>query len=246
MRNISVSIISRFLSVGLAAGALSLMSPQTATAARANLNFTQLSGVAGGNPQLTGVFRADLSQVGFNIRSLLIVDGNNPTTGVPGAFSGFDLDAVKISTHRIDAASDINAIAGVNLFNFSDRGTFFFPGTQRPPVDDKLFGTGGSRVNHAIATLDRFDANSTTDSSAFGFVSLGNGGKIGFNFSNPIATGTPLYLYIGEVGDNEFPSAEVLVTDQPVNIPEPATVFAISLMGLYFFRLRHVQNTTVI
>lgn len=244
MSTLGVSVISRFFSLGLAAGALTLMSAHSAISATSRLNFTHLSGTTGGNPAMTGVFRADLSQLSFNIRSLLIVDSNSGTEGSPGAFSGLDLDAVKISSFLIEDAADIHAIPSINLLDFTSRGTFFFPGSQRPPVEDNLFGTSGKTIKGAIATLDSFDANSTTNSSAFGFVSLGDAGKFGFNFTNPIAAGSPLYLYIGEVGNNELIPAEILVGDEPVNVPEPSPLVAISMMGIYF-TLRRVQKTKV-
>ena len=96
-------------------------------------------------------------------------------------------------------------------------------------ADPKLFGTGptGATVDTAVATLGGFDANSSTGLDAFGFVSLGDGGRLRMNLACAIAT-SGLYLYIGEVGDNgEVAAGAIEVSDKPV--PEPATL---ALLGL--------------
>jgi hypothetical protein len=108
-------------------------------------------------------------------------------------------------------------------------GTFNFAtsvltgGAQTPPSDPALFGTVGGQVNNAVATLNSFDGNSTTAiPGAFGFVSLGVGGQLGINLITPIVAGTPLYLYIGEVGNNgEVAAGTITVSDTQVSVPGP-------------------------
>jgi hypothetical protein len=67
----------------------------------------------------------------------------------------------------------------------------------------------------AIAKLTSFDANNTTDPTATGFVSLGDSGKIGFDLKSSIASGQPLYLYLGEVGENgEVAAGDISVSNR--------------------------------
>ena len=210
------------------------------------VTFEQLTGVTGGNPAATAVFKADLSSIGIaNILSMTITDDSAPDAGSPGQFSGFDLDAVILSTIDCDDAACAQGIAGLDVFNFSPAGTFFTPGLQRDPADPKLFGTGvtGNTVDNAVATLAALDGNSTTAlpptvPSAFGFVSLGDGGVLSFNLTSLVST-AGLFLYIGEVGDNgEVVDGSITVSDQPV-VPEPAllALFGLGLIGLSRRRL---------
>jgi hypothetical protein len=213
------------------------------------VTFTPLTGVTGGTPQATGVFVADLSGIGIGqIASITIMDNSGGLGGSPGQFSGFDLDAVVLSTQSISNASGANGLTRAGLFNFAD--SILTPGTQRPPTDPALFGTSGGQVNNAIATLDAFDGNSTTavppapPPNADGFVSLGDDGILSINLVIPVATGGPLFLYIGEVGDNgEVAASTITVSD--IAIPEPASSLllltggaALAAGGRYFHRFR--------
>lgn len=240
MKRLSVVTTSKFLMFNLATLAVSLMSPQSATAATFDLSFTKLSGVTGGNPQGTAVYRAQLSNIGFdNISSISIGDSNVGIGGEPGRFSGFDFDGVKLSRTLISNASGINGIAGLDVFDFSPTRTVFTPGTKRPSTNPALsgdlFGTNGDSINNLVATLQTFDGNSVTNTNAFGYASLGDGGQVGFNLTSPVSTRSPLYLYIGEVGDNgEVATAQITVSDEPIRIPEPTSLAALSLMGIYF------------
>ncbi|RCJ40760.1 hypothetical protein A6770_10155 [Nostoc minutum NIES-26] len=240
MKRLSIVTTSKFLMFSLATVAVSLMSIQSATAATFDLSFTKLSGVTGGNPQGTAVYHAQLSNIGFdNISSILIGDSNIGTGGEPGKFSGFDLDAIKLSRTSISSASGINSITGLNLFDFSPTGTVFTPGTKRPTANPalsgNLFGTTGDSIDNSVATLQNFDGNSVTNTNAFGYASLGDGGQVGFNLTSPVSTRSSLYLYIGEVGDNgEVATVQITVSDEPIRIPEPTSLAALSLMGIYF------------
>ncbi|MDY6785724.1 MAG: LPXTG cell wall anchor domain-containing protein [Cyanobacteriota bacterium] len=126
-------------------------------------------------------------------------------------------------------------------------GTLFTPGSQRPPVDpEPLFGSTGSRVDNAIATLGNFDANSTTGANAFGFLSLGDNGKISFNLTSAVSTIGLLYLYIGEVGDNgEVAAGQIVVSSDPTNptIAEPSLVLGLGVLSLGgWFSKKKKQN----
>jgi hypothetical protein len=209
------------------------------------VTFTALPGLTGGTPAETGVFAADLSGVALtSILSITIADNSVGLGGSPGQFSGFDLDAIKLSTTSCADAACVAALAGLPVFNFGT-GTVFAPGVQRAPVDPKLFGTdaAGTDVDDAVATLGSFDANSTTGATAAGFVSMGDGGVLSFNLTGPVDP-AGLFLYIGEVGDNgEVAAGQILVRDTPVpEVPEPSAVLLIgSGLGLLVLRVRMRQ-----
>jgi hypothetical protein len=234
------------------------MSAYSAAAATLNITFQKLEGLTGGNPAGTAVYYADLSKVNFDINSITIADSNNGG-GTTGAFSGFDLDAIKLSRELVNNAAAVNGISGLNVFDFTSNGTVLTPGTQRDPVNPgepakslDLFGSTGGIVNTSVATLNRFDGNSTSalqvdsanPSTAFGFISLGDGGKISFNLISALSnSGNPLYLYIGEVGDNgEVVNGQITVSDEPVQVPEPTAVAALSIFGVYIFARRNQKK----
>jgi hypothetical protein len=194
----------------------------------ANLTFTKLTGLTGGVLQGTAVYRADLSGLGLGtFQAIVILDNSGGIGGSPGQFSGFDLDAIKISSTNCADAACAQALVGEPVFNFG-AGTFMVPGTQTAPLDPKLFGTNGAGndVDNTVATLGSFDAESTTGPGANGFVSMGFDGSIFFNLTAPVNT-SGNFLYIGEVGDNgEVAASSVRIEEGP--IPEPGTYL---LMG---------------
>ncbi|WP_414528648.1 PEP-CTERM sorting domain-containing protein [Nodularia chucula] len=257
----SIATTSKVLAFSLATTAVGLMSASAASASTLNIDFTRLPGSINGE---TGVFVADLSNIGFDITSILIADSNN-LAGSPGFLSGFDLDAVKLSTTLVGNASQVEALFGLGVFDFSPANTTFTPGNQRPPVSANLFGSTGGNVNNTVATLGSFDGIfSGTDLNNFvgnGFLSLGDGGQVQFDLTSAVSTNTPLYLYFGEVGSANVnnPSLETATitvlgdhdivdpvdpTD-PVSVPEPASVAALSLMGVYFASRRKQAAKTV-
>jgi hypothetical protein len=207
----------------------------------ATVTFTKLTGDVGGSPAATAVYRADLNGLGLtSIQSITILDKSFGLGGSPGMFSGFDLDAIKLSMDPVVSNLASGAVtAGYWLaFDFSPAGTFFTPGAQRPPVDPKLFGTDatGNAVDNTVATLGYFDGNSTTAiPGADGFISMGDGGILAFNLNFPVPIDAihPLYMYIGEVGDNgEVAAGVIQVSEAP--IPEPTTMLLLGsgLIGL--------------
>ena len=207
------------------------------TAQAVTVSFTKLTGITGGSPAGTAVYKADLESLIATIQSITIEDSNSGIGGASGQFSGFDLDAIRLSTMDCADATCAAAAPALAVFDFTS-GTVFTPGTQRPPADPKLFGTNGAgtAIDDAVATLAFFDANSTTAiPGAAGFVSLGDGGMVSFNLTSATST-TGLFLYIGEVGDNgEVAAGNITVSDQPV--PEPTTLLMVGA-GLGMLRLR--------
>ena len=168
----------------------------------------------------TAIYRANLSEIEFDLRSLTIAD-SGVGGGAPGDHSGFDLSGIKISPELIDDVKDIDDIPGLDIFDFSPLGTFFTPGTQRPsnsvkfPVAPDLAGTIHGQVNNAIASLGEFDYNEAADT---GFVSLGEKGKVSFNLKESLNTEEPLYLYIEEAGNNgESPDGDITISNQRIN-----------------------------
>jgi Ca2+-binding RTX toxin-like protein len=186
-----------------------------------SLKFDKLDGLTGSSSSAgTAIYRADLSNLGFDLKSLTIGDGG-VIGGSDGRFTGFDLDGIKLSKTKITNAADIQTLSSLNLFDFSPASTIFTPGNQRPPSSPEnpdLFGTINGTVNNGIANLGSFDAVSSTGSNANGFLSLGNLGKAGFNLTQAISSQQPLYLYIGEVGDNgEVAGGNISVSNREVN-----------------------------
>ncbi|KST64406.1 DUF4114 domain-containing protein [Mastigocoleus testarum] len=177
------------------------------------LSFEKIDGATGPN-QTTGVFRAELSDIGFDINSIQIADSNSGQGGATGKFSGFDLDGIKISNVKIDDAQEINNIPALDVFDFSPEKTIFTPGTQRPGdfQDENLQGSLNGKLNNTFATLESFDSDGSTSSS---HISLGDGGKIGFDLKKAIEQGETLYLYIGEAANNgETPEGQITVSNQ--------------------------------
>jgi hypothetical protein len=206
-------------------GALAL----SLSASAAPVTLTKLTGLTGGAPAETAVYKADLSSVGLaSILSITIADDSAGLGGSPGRFSGFDLDAIKLSTDDCADAACAAAATFLSVFDFLT-GTLFTPGAQRAPADAKLFGTDalGSAVDDTVASLGAFDANSTTGAGANGFLSMGDNGEISFNLSAPTST-AGLFMYIGEVGDNgEVAASDITVQD--TRVPQPGSLALIGL-----------------
>lgn len=198
------------------------------------ITLDALTGVTGGSPAQTGVYRADLSSAGIgNILSITIQDSNSGIGGASGQFSGFDLDAIILSNTYCDSAACAAGLTGLGVFDYSPTGTLFNPGSQRPPSDPALFGTGagGTEVDDLVATLGLFDGDSST-LTPDGFLSMGDGGSLSLNLTSSVAT-AGLYLYLGEVGDNgEVAAGQITISDRPVtDVPEPGTL-GLLLAGL--------------
>lgn len=194
------------------------------SAQAATLSFSKLTGdVADG----TAVYKADLSSAGIgSLLSITIADNSSGLGGAPGQFSGFDLDAIKLSTIDCSTGTCAAGLAGLSVFDFIS-GTIFSPGSQRAPTHPKLFGTdvSGTNVDNSVATLDAFDGTFLTASG--GFVSLGDNGVISFNLTSAVLT-AGLFMYIGEVGDNGEVAAGS-ITVRGSKVPEPTSLALVSL-----------------
>ncbi|MBV7256396.1 PEP-CTERM sorting domain-containing protein [Pacificimonas sp. WHA3] len=200
--------------------------------------LTALTGQVGGAPAETSVFKADLSSLGaFSIAAIQINDSGSGIGGASGEFSGFDLDAIKVSATDCATAACAAGAVGLNIFDFTIAGTVFSGGAQRPPADPKLYGTNGAgtNVDNATATLGQFDADSSVVTPD-GFISLGDGGFIAFNLTS-IVNSAGLYLYIGEVGGNGETAAGNIEVFQN-QVPAPATLGLLGLGAIALGALR--------
>lgn len=246
MKRLSILHSFQFVALSLLSAAISLiLAPSTKAATLKTIDLTALPGFININ-NINGfgsaVYRANLADIGdnYDITSIIITDIVGLSGGSPGKFTGFDLDAIKLSYQKIDKAEDIlgSNIVWLDVFDFTPASTIFTAGTQRdttnPAFVGTLFGTNGQDIDNNVATLDKFDAVAIADQRANGFVSLGDDGKVVFQLKNPVSTAIPLYLYITEVGGNgEKAKGEIVAVVQKVNIPEPTSLAALSLMGVY-------------
>ena len=164
-----------------------------------DLHFVKI-GTNGSNT----IYRADLTNLGFDLNSIRLNDHSGGKGGSGGTASGFDLNALALSHTRLDTlASGANLdlaslLPRIDAFSFDAANVVFAPGTQRPPSGGysngpDLEGSVNGLPDFNSATLDKFES---------GFVTLGDGGALGFNLSQPVSTKAPLYLYVAEAGAN--------------------------------------------
>ncbi len=179
------------------------------------LKFTKLPGGINNS----GVFVADVSNLGFDLKLLTFADSGSLFGGLNGKYSGFDLDAIRLSNQLVTKAADINLATAIDVFDFSPVGTIFTAGSQRIPFDipyTELYGTVNGYINNGIANLAEFDKGIPgVDDS----VSLGDNGRVSFNLTTPVSTSTqPLYLYVGESANNgETPDGLFSASNREVN-----------------------------
>jgi len=219
-----------------------------AQALTVGLTFTPLTGSL---PQETGVFRADLSGLGLTqLASIRIFDASS-TEGSPGIWSGFDLDAIRLSPTLCATAACVDMLPGLSVFDFIGQ-TFFTPGSMDPvPLGDPLDGPclagtsgGGCNFDNSIATLGVFDG-AFPSAPGSGFLSMGRGGNIIFNLTMLVSLVDSMYLYVGEVGNNgETLRGLADISDLPRVIPVPAAIwlFGSALIGFIGYSRRRIPG----
>ena len=219
------------------AAALLLLGSMQANAVSVPIALTALTG---DTFQSTGIVKANLSGLGLTqLASIKVVDDGG-TSGSPGIWSGFDMAGIKLSTTDCLTAACADGLVGESVFDFVNN-VLFTAGTMdatgAPLNGPCLAGTsgGGCTVDDSIATLGDFDATFNSGTGAHsGFLSLGRNGSIAFNLTMLVSLVDPIFLYIGEVGNNgEALIGAVEISDIPSAVPVPAAVwlFGTALLG---------------
>ncbi len=160
------------------------------------LTFTKIGSTGG-----VDYYRASLTDIGVDLRSITLKDSNTELSGAGGVASGFDLDAIVISDNMltsVSSADDLNFMFKYNVFDYSSAGVTITPGYQSVPNNGfdygpDLQGSINGLINGDFASLDRFDS---------GYLSLGRGGSVGFDLTSSLPATGPLYVYVAEVGAN--------------------------------------------
>jgi hypothetical protein len=187
------------LTLTLLAGTQAFASPETV-----GMSLT-------GTDHQTSIWRADLSSLGSGTASVAVVlDGGGH--GSDGVFSGIDVDFV-----LLDRDGDLST-TGDQVAPLQNSSTSVTPGTitnqqfsiYQPTASHPgaLFGLNlDGSVDFATATLGTRDGFyyplSLTVDTADGWVSLGECGALYTAFPTTCVDGG-LYLFVGEVGLNEF------------------------------------------
>ena len=170
-----------------------------AAAGEVELEFVKVGRIGGSD-----IYRANLSDLGFDINSIRLGDSGSGFGGSPGRASGFDLDAVVLSREKVDQFTTLDefnlGLDRVPGLSFTLGSAQYQPGTLRP-----IAGEAESPLNIVNglpdfdnATLDVVDVLGT--SVVDGAVTLGDGGSLGLDLAGPVSTDGPLYLYVAEAG----------------------------------------------
>lgn len=216
-----------------------------AKATTLELNFTQVN-----NTQT--IFRSDnLINLGFTEIGSITFQDDGVGSSAPGLFTGFDLDALVL---------DVDGNAETLDDQFFASNFIFSAGTTRPTTNTSALPTseGGlqgrpgptfgafdaSTVDLSTATLGTFDGvpgNTTAD----GFLSLGDNGTLIANFEPTVSTATldSLFVLIGDVGITENIGASIFISDEPASVPEPLNGSHVALVGMgLLLMLRKLEN----
>jgi Ca2+-binding RTX toxin-like protein len=179
----------------------------TAKPQTASLTFQQVAAFSADGGAT--IYRADLSQLGFDLKSLVLGDALTGFGGSGGKASGFDIDALVLSTQKVDSFgtrasfNDPGILSRLDAFGFNTAETRYEPGTQRAgnssfPNQADLAGSVNHLPDFASATLDTADADGFTLNGA---LTLGDHGSIGLDLRDGVPGDGPLYLYVVESGD---------------------------------------------
>lgn len=175
------------------------------------------------------IYRADLSNLGFDLKSLVLGDNASGFGGSGGKASGFDIDALVLSTQKVDsfatrsAFNDPSVLSRIDAFGFNTAETQYHPGTQRAgggnfPNASDLIGAVNKMPDFGEATLDKADAEGKLGT---GDLTLGDAGSIGFDLHQGVPGDGPLYLYVVESGDigGEKLTGGLTASDTRLNAP---------------------------
>lgn len=207
----------------------------------ASIPLTLVSdGTSGG----TTIFKADLTTLSITeIASLTVTDSNSQTGGQGGIFSGFDLDAVFLDGDGLLTTSGDRTFGSAFVFNAgttrSTTNPNLLPNTSHP---GPTFGSlSDSVIDLATATLNDIDGVAVADVDvAAGFLTLGDGGSLGINFSPGVSIPSSLFLVLGEVGTTtgELVDASVTISDQTIPVPATVVLLGLGALGIGIRRRR--------
>ena len=179
-----------------------------------SLGFTYAGTITTTDGGTSRIYRANLSELGFDLNSIKLGDASGGFGGAPGAFSGFDIDAVMLSREeRNFAAGDADVfnhqMSRIDAFQFNLGAVEYAQGAKRYPAQaygSELQGTQNGLPRLGQATLGKVDGDHGVDGHSA--LTLGEGGTIGFDLNQTVSTAKPLYLYVAEAGA----SGETLTT----------------------------------
>ncbi len=172
-------------------------------------------------------YRADLSGLGFDLRSIALLDSGSRSGGGTGFASGFDVAGLALSRTLVTDATGKNLdlpseLPRLDVFEFSQSSIQVAPGTQRPqvgiPVGPELFGSLNGMTVNDLVQLEKFQRNSIGGFD-FGSQTLGDGGRIQFDLKEAVSTQEPLYLYVAE-RDSGGPAAGETLTARFEALPD--------------------------
>lgn len=219
----------------VAVPALVLGSAFSASAASVTPTFSNV-GTVTSTAQESTLFRASLTGLGLSeIAAVTITDSNSGTGGSPGAYSGFDLDAIFLDADGDYLTTGDRIYATGFLFSAGalrpDGGSF--PSNTAGPTNGSASATS---VDEAFATLDAVDAVWF----GTGSITLGDGGVLTALFAPSATIGSSMFLFVAEVGNQPGEavsgSIEVHDTPPPSAVPLPASALllggALGALGL--------------
>ncbi|MEP5761317.1 MAG: VPLPA-CTERM sorting domain-containing protein [Litoreibacter sp.] len=199
--------------------AAAILGVNNASAATVTPTFINV-GTETGTAQDSGVWRADLNGLGLTqVGSISVSDSNSGVDGSPGAYSGFDIDALFLDIDGDYATTDDQHFASSFIFSAGS-----VRATSNSTFDSNTSGAlNGSNadgtVDEAFATLNAIDAVFF----GAGSLSLGDGGTLIANFTPEVIVGSSLFIIGAEVGDNgESITGLIEVSDTPATVPLPA------------------------
>ena len=97
----------------------------------------------------------------------------------------------------------------------------------------------GSTIDLATATLDKFDGIAVAHvNTAFGFLTLGDGGSLLATSAPPIPVSSSLFVITGDVGGQESLGASI-----EVNVPAVPELATLTLLGLVLGALGFFNRT---
>ncbi|NRB02118.1 MAG: DUF4214 domain-containing protein, partial [Rhodobacteraceae bacterium] len=192
-----------------------------------DLSFEKI-GVLGPEGSPMTFYRANLADVPVSVQSLVLVDDDDGTGGLPSARSGADIAGLALTTLDIadieeltggdvSLLADSTVLPRLDLFDFSPLSTFFEQGEMRPfnPAETGGGGIGGIGMGGGddvdLPTSVGFGQD--TDGAASGFVNNFIATLGQFDYDAGERTG---YLSLGDGGQLGLNLSDVIAADDEV------------------------------